>query len=83
MYNEMNPLEIVKKIKQYISVGNKLKQFRERGKMNQLELSNKSNVTVKNIKAYDDGTVDISKAQGDTLFRLSRALGCTIEELLI
>ena len=51
--------------------------------MNQLELSNKSNVTVKNIKAYEDGTVDISKAQGDTLFRLSRALGCTIEELLI
>lgn len=83
VYNEMNPLEIVKKIKQYISVGNKLKQFRERGKMNQLELSNKSNVTVKNIKAYEDGTVDISKAQGDTLFRLSRALGCTIEELLI
>lgn len=83
VYNAMNPLEIVKKIKQYISVGNKLKQFRERGKMNQLELSNKSNVTVKNIKAYEDGTVDISKAQGDTLFRLSRALGCTIEELLI
>lgn len=82
-YGDMDPIEMVKKIKQYISMGNKLKQFREKKKMTQQELSNNSNVTVKNIKAYEDGTVDISKAQGDTLFRLSRALGCTIEELLI
>lgn len=82
-YGDMDPIEMVKKIKQYISMGNKLKQFREKKKMTQQELSNTSNVTVKNIKAYEDGTVDISKAQGDTLFRLSRALGCTIEELLI
>ncbi len=82
-YGDMGPIEMVKKIKQYISMGNKLKQFREKKKMTQQELSNTSNVTVKNIKAYEDGTVDISKAQGDTLFRLSRALGCTIEELLI
>ena len=82
-YGDIDPIEMVKKIKQYISMGNKLKQFREKKKMTQQELSNTSNVTVKNIKAYEDGTVDISKAQGDTLFRLSRALGCTIEELLI
>lgn len=82
-YGDMDPIEMVKKIKQYISMGNKLKQFREKKKMTQQELSSNSNVTVKNIKAYEDGTVDISKAQGDTLFRLSRALGCTIEELLI
>ena len=82
-YGDMDPIEMVKKIKQYISMGNKLKQFREKKKMTQQELSNTSNVTVKNIKAYEDGTVDISKAQGDTLFRLSRALGCSIEELLI
>jgi len=82
-YGDMDPIEMVKKIKQYISMGNKLKQFREKKKMTQQELSSTSNVTVKNIKAYEDGTVDISKAQGDTLFRLSRALGCTIEELLI
>ena len=79
----MGPIEMVKKIKQYISMGNKLKQFREKKKMTQQELSSTSNVTVKNIKAYEEGTVDISKAQGDTLFRLSRALGCSIEELLI
>lgn len=82
-YGDMDPIEMVKKIKQYISMGNKLKQFREKKKMTQQELSSNSNVTVKNIKAYEDGTVDISKAQGDTLFRLARALGCTIEELLI
>ena len=82
-YGDMDPIEMVKKIKQYISMSNKLKQFREKKKMTQQELANNSHVTVKNIKAYEDGTVDISKAQGDTLFRLSRALGCTIEELLI
>lgn len=82
-YGDIDPIEMVKKIKQYISMSNKLKQFREKKKMTQQELANNSHVTVKNIKAYEDGTVDISKAQGDTLFRLSRALGCTIEELLI
>ena len=34
------------------------------------------------IKAYEQGTVDIAKAQAETLYSLAQTLHCTIEELI-
>ena len=59
-----------------------IKKRKERG-LSQNDLAILSHVNIRNIRAYEQGTIDISKAQGDTLYRLSKVLGCTIEELIL
>lgn len=59
-----------------------LKRIRKLRKMTQFHLSNKSGVNIRSIRAYEQNKKAILKAQGDTLYRLARALDCTIEELL-
>ena len=51
--------------------------------LSQTELSVLSGVPERTIRSYEQGTTDISKAQADTLYALSRVLGCTIEELIL
>lgn len=59
-----------------------LKKFRQQKKWSQSDLSLLSGVPVRTIKSYEQGTADISRAQADTLYALSQALGCTIEDLI-
>lgn len=59
-----------------------LKKLRQNKKWSQIDLSLLSGVPVRTIKAYEQGTSDISKAQADTLYTLSKTLGCTIEDLI-
>lgn len=49
--------------------------------MTQEELARKSTVSVRMIRAYEDGTRDISKAEVRTVYKLSRALCCQMIEL--
>ena len=59
-----------------------LKQIRESRGLSQKELSDISGVKLRSIQMYEQRVNDIDKAQSQTLFRLSRVLGCSIEDLL-
>ena len=58
-----------------------LKTIRKKRKLSQEELAILSGVNVRSIRAYEQGKKDITKAQGDTLQMLAKALDCSIEEL--
>jgi len=60
----------------------KLKRVRETAGLSQSELAKISGVSLRSIQMYEQRQNDIDKAQGHTLYKLSVALGCDIEDLL-
>ena len=65
------------------SIGDaKLKRIRESRGLSQNELAEQSGVNLRNIQMYEQRGNDIDKAQARTLYKLSRVLGCSIEDLL-
>ena len=58
-----------------------LKRLRENSGMTQKELASVSQVSINTIRAYEQGTKDIRKAQTDIVTRLADALKCKAEEL--
>lgn len=61
---------------------NGLKDRRVKTGMSQAKLAEVSGVSVRMIQYYEQGVKDINKASGETLYKLSRALGCKMEDLL-
>lgn len=61
---------------------NKLKQFREKAAMSQLQLSIESGINVRMIQHYEQGVKDMNKANAITIYKLSKALGCNMEDLI-
>lgn len=69
---------------EYISTHKKetnLKKIRTAAGYSQKQLAKKAEVSVRNIQMYEQRHNDINKAQADILFRLSKTLGCNIEDL--
>ena len=60
----------------------RLKQIRQNKNYSQVQLAYMSKVNIRTIKAYEQRTRDINKASADVLYRLSKALGCDITDLL-
>ena len=60
----------------------KLRRIRESRQLSQSELAKLSGVNLRSIQLYEQRVNDIDKAQGQTLYKLSRALGCDVEDLL-
>ena len=60
----------------------KLKKIREAAGLSQNDLAVKSGVSLRSIQMYEQRNNDIDKAQGHTLYKLSVALGCEVEDLL-
>lgn len=60
----------------------KLRKIRESRRISQSELSKYSGVNLRSIQLYEQRVNDIDKAQAQTLYKLSRVLGCDIEDLL-
>ncbi|MGN0459550.1 MAG: helix-turn-helix domain-containing protein [Ruminococcus sp.] len=60
----------------------KLKRFREARGLSQASLAEESGVQLRSIQMYEQRNNDIDKAQAKTLYKLSLALGCSIEDLL-
>lgn len=81
-YHEMDITASMEMIKKHLDSPSSLKERRQGKKLSQTQLSLLSNVPLRSIKAYEQGTVDISKAQGETLYALAKVLGCTIEDLI-
>lgn len=60
----------------------KLKQIRTTYGCTQAELANRSGVSLRSIQMYEQRNKNINKASAETLYRISKVLGCTIENLL-
>ena len=60
-----------------------LKELRIKRNLTQKELAQISGVNWRTVQNYEQGKNDINKAQGDILYKLSKALKCRIEDLLV
>lgn len=59
-----------------------LKEIRKKSNLTQEELSQKANVSLRMIQKYEQGEKDLNKAQGITIYKLSRTLNCKMEDLI-
>lgn len=85
VYHEMsveNFIEDLNKRLESIVQEPRLKTIRESRGLSQSELAKLSGVNLRSIQLYEQKVNDIDKAQVGTVYKLSRVLGCTVEELL-
>ena len=61
---------------------NNLKMIRESKGLTQKALAEASGVNKRMVEHYEQGFHDINKAEAMTVYKLSRALGCQMEDLL-
>ena len=61
---------------------NVLKTIRKQARLTQQRLAEISGVTLRMIRAYEQGDQDIRKAEAQTVFALSKALGCSPESII-
>lgn len=59
-----------------------LKRIRQLYGCTQAELAERSGVSLRSIQMYEQRNKNINKASADTVYRLAKVLGCTIEDLL-
>ena len=59
-----------------------LKRIRTAYGCSQATLAKLSGVSLRSIQMYEQRRKDINKASAETLYRISKVLGCTIEDLL-
>ena len=81
-YHEMDITKSMDISAKYLNYTCPLKRIRQSRKLSQAQLANLSGVALRAIKAYEQGTVDIAKAQAETLYALAQTLNCTIEDLI-
>ena len=77
--------KVVDTLDQYIKHNGRnsnLARIRKAYGCTQQELSEMSGVSLRSIQMYEQGKKDINKSQSGTLLRLSKALGCHLEDLL-
>lgn len=85
VYHEMDIEHFIEDMnRKYDAVEQKtrLKTIRENRGISQAELAKLSGVKLRSIQMYEQKVNDIDKAQAGTVYKLSRVLGCTIEDLL-
>ena len=85
VYHEMDITQFIDTMEQFyteIDVETKLKRIRESRGLSQADLASESGVHIRSIQMYEQKSNDIDKAQAKTLYKISRVLGCTIEDLL-
>lgn len=81
-YHEMDIMQFVDLFKSKYQKESKLKELRNLNNLSQNELAILSDVPVRTIKAYEQNQLDITKAQVDTLIKLTRALNVRIEDII-
>ena len=88
MYYTLHEADITKfvdivdsRMKEYFPETN-LKRIRKAYGCTQSELSELSGVSLRSIQMYEQRNKNINKASVDTMYRLAKVLGCTIEDLL-
>ena len=86
-YHEMDISQFIDELEKRIcsfsdSQETRLRHYREKRGLSQSKLAELSGVHLRSIQMYEQKQNEINKAQGITLYRLSRVLGCNIEDLL-
>lgn len=88
MYYTIHEADITKfvdivnsRMKEYFPKTN-LKRIRTAYGLTQAELAKHSSVSLRSIQMYEQRNKNINKASADTVYRLSKVLGCTMEDLL-
>ncbi len=81
-YHEMDVSDSVELFRERLPKDCALKRLRRQLGLSQLELAALSGVPERTIRSYEQGKVDIAKAQAETLYALARILGCSIEDLI-
>lgn len=81
-YHEADEMKTIEIIQGLFPNDSPLKRLRQKRKLTQEQLAALSGVNVRSIRSYEQGTNDLSKAQGETLMMLAKALSCTVENLL-
>lgn len=69
------------RIREYFQDTN-LKRIRTAYGCSQAELAKLSGASLRSIQMYEQRRKDINKASAETLYAISKALGCTIEDLI-
>ena len=59
-----------------------LKEYRAAVGLSQSQLAKVSGVNLRMIQYYEQGAHDINKAEALTVYKLSKALNCTMEDLI-
>ena len=65
-----------------VSYETNLKRIRTTKGYSQKKLAEQSGVSLRSIQMYEQRRKDINKAQSNSLFRLAKALYCTMEDLM-
>ncbi len=81
-YSEKPVSASLELIKEKISYEYPVRAFRKKRHFTQAELAKFSGLSVSSIKAFETGRADISHARAVTLYRLSKALSCSIDDLI-
>lgn len=84
-YHEMDIRQFTDKMNElYLQQkkGTNLKNRRKRLEMSQKELAEASGVPLRSIQQYEQCQKDINKANGESLMRLARTLGCSMEDIM-
>lgn len=88
MYSPLHEADITKfvdiaeeKIQAFFHETN-LKRFRTAYGCTQAELAKRSDVTLRSIQMYEQRNKNINKASAESLYRISKVLGCSVENLL-
>ena len=66
----------------FIFADTNLKRIRTAYGCTQAELAKKSGVSLRSVQMYEQRNKDINKASVETVYRLSKVLGCAIEDLI-
>lgn len=59
-----------------------LKQLRNQAGLSQSQLAMIADVSIRMIQKYEIGDKDIQKAQAITVYKLARALDCSMEDVI-
>lgn len=85
VYHEMDITSFIDAIEeryQAAETESNLSRIRKNRGLSQSELAEQSGINVRNIQMYEQRINNIDKAQAHTLYKLSRVLGCDMEDLL-
>ncbi len=82
-YHEMDIRQSIDLFASRLKIKSSLKCLRMANHLSQSQLAILSEVPLRNIRAYEQGKIDISKAQAETLYALSKVLNCSIEDLIL
>ena len=81
-YHEASEMKTALRIKSLFPNESPLKRIRLKRQLSQKQLSLLSGVKLRNIECYEQGDISIENAKAETLYALSKALDCTIEDFL-